>query len=1076
MADDPGANLVGWERFVRGPVLNEDGSKSNATDYGARLWSAGFPTPARRITEEDCFCSIAAGPQNSGDFSNSCRVEPGWVMGMLLLDHASRIRPFCSWHRMADAQGANGTSKGYWEWRTALGPSGTIASAEDSFEVLRRLANEQIPPLPIVVDPLEIIPAQKEPIMKPSEEDLIFWLQAFLMCRPVVLRGDAEYLAAVVTAVWNALAPTPMLRCWLSAGYRVHGLFASRFAFSTVTTGKTADLAVRDPDELGKVTSEVLSLTYRLLDGRQFQEDLKGFTKLEKRPGMLWAGDAGGKLLRQESAELSYAVHLKSNAIESKSFSHLLQSQNRDQPAKWASNFVKWPHVRTAAADAFWARRPEPGAGHLPLAQWAHICTQASEIFDIRPAPPSPLRDELRWLQWVDAGLKQKRPQLGTPQPGAFTRPFELERVRPNWSLPEAECLLGEQPATAIWFSEFVSTRVAMLVANRQEVSMGSARRGLAEAVALASTFWPRATRTQSVQSALFELSLWALENREAELRFDKPNRSQGAVLLPGHAQILKAWEDLAVEGMEGSTLLPTLAAALKQTGAGQLATGRFVARIEAMVQQGLEEARIAQLVRFADSIGVMLPCRSAPSARHPIAALSRNETLTTPWQIDDAVKFSLPATYKRAVVLQMFRHWPGDATQADRARQTKWLHFLRPLASPDLYLLVAGEAGGSPDGLTLNQIIEGGYPNAAVLSPMLERALQESDITLQARPSASLPLLLTAAASLPGPARVARSLAEWVGPVSRGGLETALNLGQQNIHAGEAGRSLANCWRIRQACLESGIPCAPIKLNALPRPRTEKAIPALWVALITDEERAAYEVAKANERRRGAAAVINPLTEAANSLNEFAGRTPHQPDPAVLIVAREAFREFVHLSSFRPRSSELRILHHFSSEVADDNVLALENRKLSDAWRASICESSARFLMQGLPAGKLEGAATTLVPRSKKDVGAWISALTRMRAFVDNEPQTEHAFRNAKELLDHIIIPSVRATLGAAFSSDQARQTYLDATVRFSKLGISFLPPEVRKTIELQQLESNLRDSIMEATARKDATRRWPL
>jgi hypothetical protein len=131
---------------------------------------------------------------------------------------------------------------------------------------------------------------------------------------------------------------------------------------------------------------------------------------------------------------------------------------------------------------------------------------------------------------------------------------------------------------------------------------------------------------------------------------------------------------------------------------------------------------------------------------------------------------------------------------------------------------------------------------------------------------------------------------------------------------------------------------------------------------------------------------------------------------------------------------------------------------------------------MQELPTGKLEGAATALVPQNKGDVGAWVSALTRMRAFVDNEPQTEHAFRNAKELLDHIIIPSVRATLGAAFSSDQARQTYLDATVRFSKLGISFLPPEVRKTIELQQLESNLRDSIMEATARKDATRRWPL
>jgi hypothetical protein len=423
-----------------------------------------------------------------------------------------------------------------------------------------------------------------------------------------------------------------------------------------------------------------------------------------------------------------------------------------------------------------------------------------------------------------------------------------------------------------------------------------------------------------------------------------------------------------------------------------------------------------------------------------------------------------------------MFRHWPGNATQADRARQTKWLNFLRPLASPDLYLLVAGEAGGSADGLTLNQIIEGGHPNAAVLSIMLERALQDSDITLQARPSVSVPLLLTAASSLSGPARGARNLAEWVGSVMKGGLETALNLGQRRINAAEAGQALSDCWRIRQACLDHGIACASIKPNSLPKPRLERAIPALWVALITDDERAEYEVAKAEARRSGAAAVLNPLKSAATGLNEFAGRAPHQPDPAALIVARDAFREFVQMTSFRARSNDLRILDRLSAEVSDDNILVLRYRKLDEAWRSAICDSPARFLMQELPTGKLEGAATALVPQNKGDVGAWVSALTRMRAFVDNEPQTEHAFRNAKELLDHIIIPSVRATLGAAFSSDQARRTYLDATVRFSKLGISFLPPEVRKTIELQQLESNLRDSIMEATARKDATRRWPL
>jgi hypothetical protein len=309
-----------------------------------------------------------------------------------------------------------------------------------------------------------------------------------------------------------------------------------------------------------------------------------------------------------------------------------------------------------------------------------------------------------------------------------------------------------------------------------------------------------------------------------------------------------------------------------------------------------------------------------------------------------------------------------------------------------------------------------------------------------------------------------------------KGGLETALNLGQRRINAAEAGQALSDCWRIRKACLNYGIACAPIKPNALPKPRLERAIPALWVALITDEERAKYEDAKEEARRSGAAAVLNPLNSAATSLNEFAGRTPHQPDPAMLIGAREAFREFVHLSSFRPRSSELRILHHFSSEVADDNVLALENRKLSDAWRASICESAARFLMQGLPSGKLEGAATALVPQNKRDAGAWVSALTKMCAFVENEPQPEDAYRNAKELLDHLIVPSVRDTLGPAYSSEHARQTYLYSTVPFSTLGIWFLPPELRKNRELLQLELNLRHSIIEAYDRKKASRRWPL
>jgi hypothetical protein len=1063
-----------WERFCRGPILDEAGFKV-AGDYHTRIWSDGFPKAGRQITQADDEATVAVGPWDSGNFSDACRAEAGWACGMLKLGAAEKPRAFCTWHRVADQRGADGTKRGFWEWRTALGPEGSTISPDTSFHVIRRLANETLPNLPTLVEPYEVDPSVSEGSRTVEDDDLRFWLRAFLSCRPVVLGGDAEQLVVALSAVWHALAPAPFLRPYLSAGYRIEGAYATRFTFSTVATGQLGKRAVRSAADLGAVSPGVKSMVKRLLDGVGFQSGLQGFNVGMLRPGMLSASEQRGRLLREQSADLALALRLKSEIVESKPLSYLAETSALDAPSMWAAHLANWPHVRTAAADAFWARRPEPAAGDRPLAQWAHVCTQASEIFDPRPAPPSPLRDELRWLQWVEAGLKQKRPQLGTPQPGAFTRPFELERIRPNWTLPEAECLLGEQPATALWLTEFLVARVDWLANGRPELASGSARRGLGEVVMLASKFWPRATRTPRVQSALFGLSLWALENREPELRFDRPARSADSILLGDPAQLLRAWEELSVEGMEGSPLLSTLSAVLKRSGASQLATKRFVARIEALAQQGADEAQIAKLVRFADSMGVELPCKSEPSVRHPLAALSKNEPLTKPRQIDDALKFRLPVKYARALALQMFRNWPGD-TKPERTQRQNWLQFLQGFASPELYLLVAGEAGGSADGLTLNQIVESGHPNAAVLSIMLERALQDSDITLQAGPSVSVPLLLTAASSLQGPARPGRSLAEWVGPVMKGGLETALNLGQRRINALEAGRALSDCWRIRQACLNYGIACAPIKSNALPKPRVEKAIPALWLALITDQERAEYDVAKAEARRSGAAAVLNPLNSAASSLNEFAGRTPYQPDPAALIVAREAFREFVHLSSFRPRSSELRILHHFSSEVADDNVLALANRKLSDAWRSAICDSPARFLMQGLPTGKLEGAATTLVPQNKGDVGAWSSALTRMRAFVDNEPQTEHAFRNAKELLDHIIIPSVRAKLGAAFSSDQARETYLDATVRFSKLGISFLPPEVRKTIELQQLESDLRDSIMEATARKNATRRWPL
>jgi hypothetical protein len=1069
MADMSAPASLQWERFCRGPILDANGFKV-AGDYHDRAWTADYPADARLIIREDDPRSIAAGTWDSAAFVTACRAEPGWVCGMVKLNEASKPRTFCSWHRVSEQRGAGGSSRGFWEWRTALGPEGAFVSPSTSFEVLTRFAKEELPHLPTRVEPFTVLTSAA--LTKVNEDDLQFWLLAFLSGRSVVLQADGEALVASVSAVWKALEPASFLRPYLSFGYHLDGAYAGRFAFSTISVGQTGKRVVRRLSDLGEISPGVKSMTRRLLEGVGFQSGLEGFAVGPLRTGMLSVTEPRGKLLREQSADLALALRLKSEVIEGQPFGYLLETTKRDGPQHWADHLKAWPHVRTAAGDAFWARRPERHAGHLALAQWAHVCTTALAMFDEPSSQTSHVREELKWLNWVHLQLRRVTPLASAAEP-ILAAPFPFDRIRPSWALPNADCLSGPQRETEVWLTGFVRSTLNRLRAQDAQLSRGDARRGFADAVYQAAIFWPQAARSAGVQQALFEISFWALEHADRDLRFDLQNREQQVILQQNAIQLLKAWSELSFREPDLADQTAVLLAAIKQTDTAQLAARRFRDRLETLVQTLPSDPQIPRLISFATGLSVPLASKTRPSLRHPVAALCLNEPLTSADHIEDALHFSLTPEWERRLAFQMFRHWPSEQQFANGQRK-RWLQHLGKTTSPELYRLIASHSGGVAGGVTAAEIAAAGRANSVLLSTLIENSLSSpgSDSVEVAGEAPPIQLLLEAAQELPSPSRGARNLAEWVRPVWNGGIETCFSFGQRTIDPEVAGTALSRCWRLAAAITQLGGTIPQPRAQMLPKPKVERAVPALWWAIITDVERSLHETAFAEAPKDGIAKLLTPLTAVKSEMNRVVGRTPHTPEPETLLLAREAFAVFLQLSSFRPRSLDLRILGRFSETFSSETMLRQPKRALPSAWREAVCETSARFLMQGLPSGKNGGAVSALVPREGADAASWSITLEQFTLFVEREPDLEDSYRNATEVFNLAILPGRRARSGGAQDTKAIRAAYLDSQLRFSALTMSILPAALSKSPDLIALESRLRLMILKVVERKRSPR----